>query len=101
MFRFIVTCMMVLGCLLAMATAATVEERSAHEGCVTLFVRKVIEGEQEWLELKGQMAGCSRGHLHLHTYVNSIGIFAEVSLFHDGETNDCANSTECSVTWTP
>lgn len=80
-------------------TAATVEESTKHSGCVTLFVRNVWEGETEWLELKAQMAGCARGHLHLHTYVNYEEIFGGVSFYHDGETNECENSTECSVIW--
>lgn len=80
--------------------AATVEESTKHAGCVTLFVRNVWEGETEWLEVKAQMAGCARGHLHLHTYVNYIEFFGGESLHEDGENNECENSTECSVIWT-
>jgi hypothetical protein len=46
------------------------------------------------------MAGCARGYLHLHTYVRYIEFFSE-SLYADGNSNECANSTECSVPWTP
>ncbi|HEX7290896.1 MAG TPA: hypothetical protein VF250_07165 [Conexibacter sp.] len=78
-----------------------VHEYSDHAGCVTLFTRHIAATEtgRNWIELKSQMAGCSRGHLHLHTYVNYSEIF-ETHLLRDGETNDCENSTACEVPWT-
>lgn len=84
----------------ASATVIT-HEYTDHEGCVTLFTRHIeaTETGTNWIELKAQMAGCSRGHLHLHTYVNYSEIF-ETHLLADGETNECENSTECSVIWT-
>jgi len=84
----------------ASATVIT-HEYTNYSGCVTLFTRQIeaTETGTRWIELKSQMAGCSRGHLYLHTYVNFSEIF-ETHLLADGEHNDCENSTACEVIWT-
>jgi hypothetical protein len=81
----------------ASPNSLTVHNYSAHQGCVTIFVRYIDNSSgEDWLELKGQMAGCRRGNLHLHTYINTpLG-----TLFANGNSNECQNSTACETVWT-
>lgn len=65
---------------------------SYHDGCVTLFVDGV---PGTGLAYHGQMAGCARGELYLHTYVRQG---AAGPIIDNGPSNTCANSTSCSVT---
>ncbi len=64
---------------------------SYNDGCVTLFVNGAGAAGMAY---KGQMAGCRRGNLYLHTYVRSGG---NGPIIHDGAENECAGTTECSV----
>ena len=57
-------------------------------GCVSAI--SSISGAS--IYYKGQMAGCRRGNLWLHTYLNRFS-----SRVQDGGTITCANSTSCSV----
>ncbi len=59
-----------------------------HAGCVTAISVIGPDG----LSYKGQMAGCRRGHLWLHTLLRADGVGVS-----DYPPLDCYNTTECSV----
>lgn len=59
-----------------------------HAGCVSA----IGSLSARTLYYKGQMAGCSRGNLWLHTYLNKGSTRVQ-----DNPVNTCDNSTSCSV----
>jgi hypothetical protein len=71
----------------ALGLAASARDES-HNGCVSAFSYIRSDG----LRYKGQMAGCRRGTLWLHIYLNANGRRVD-----DGGHNTCSNSTECSL----
>ncbi|MDX8152273.1 hypothetical protein SK069_11750 [Patulibacter brassicae] len=64
---------------------------SANSGCVSLFVNGI---PGTGLGYHGNMAGCKRGTLWLHTYVNNAKTDKRIQ---EGHENTCKNTTSCTV----
>jgi hypothetical protein len=77
---------------LAAAPAGTFSTQASYnDGCVTLFVDQV---PGTGFAFHGNMVGCRRGDLYLHSYVRKGEAGAVIN---NGHENDCANSTSCST----